>query len=276
VDSDPPFVIAVPDIEIEGVGRDIHKQGVLEPATQKMFQYILKDRCSKMDELVVDLGSNFGYFTTYTAVMGCRVIAVEAQPRLKDIVRTTFELNSVKDKVTYYTRIVSHDTNAKLKIKYKSTCWACSYVEGPPKPGETNGTDVYIIPSIKVDDIVQHDLILMKIDVEGFEVHALHGAWKLLTTYNVENLLIEWSPRTNTNAKITSEMAYEMLSSLMDLGYSIRHYNLRVSYPNKDQLQLEEFPIIGQTWKVSRAMLRDFSDFYWEKNKEANIWLTKG
>jgi FkbM family methyltransferase len=54
-------------------------------------------------------------------------------------------------------------------------CWACSYVK-VAKADEQSGPDGSIVPAKTVDSIVQENVLLMKIDVEGFEVNALKSA----------------------------------------------------------------------------------------------------
>jgi len=138
--------------------------GNLEEPTQRMFQYLLEDRCKQKENLVLDLGANYFYFTTYSAMMGCKVKSVEPQPRLIDIVKFTLSLNHVEDKVEFFNNAVNDDDSTKLKINYHNTCWACSYVS-IAKPGDTNSTNQYIVSPIKVDDIIHENVLLMKIDV---------------------------------------------------------------------------------------------------------------
>eukprot|EP01116_Phalansterium_solitarium_P006102 TRINITY_DN18419_c0_g1_i1.p1 TRINITY_DN18419_c0_g1~~TRINITY_DN18419_c0_g1_i1.p1 ORF type:complete len:384 (+),score=107.38 TRINITY_DN18419_c0_g1_i1:167-1318(+) len=272
VDATPPFMMAMPDIDKEGVGKDLHRNAIIEAPTTRFFQFILQERCALSPELVVDLGANFGYFSTYSAVMGCRVISLEAQPRLGAITNATFHLNNVQKRVKWHNHIVHFDPDAKLRIHYNlGTCWACSYVEIPRGPPGPDSVDV---SAVRVDSIVKEDVLLLKIDVEGFEVNALESAEGLLTKYNVENIVIEWNPGMNTNAKTTKAKATEWLHKLDDMGYVLRHYDLRMQYP-KDGLKEESFPILGKTWVIPREKMEDFDDFTFKGNREANIWLQK-
>lgn len=54
-------------------------------------------------------------------------------------------------------------------------CWACSYVD-IPKEQDVSTEDAIIVPAVRVDEIVKENVLLMKIDVEGFEVNALLSA----------------------------------------------------------------------------------------------------
>jgi len=220
--------------------------------------------------LVVDLGANFAYFTTYSAAMGCRVKAVEAQPRIIDIDLYTLKINGLSNQVEFYNRIISSDPDAKLKINYSDNCWACSYVE-EAKPGEVDTPKSKIVKSITVDEVAKEDVLLMKIDIEGFEVHALESAKNLLSNHKVEHIVMEWNPHLNSHAKITKERA---LRTLLELNkkYVIRHYDLRMPYP-KTGLTTDTLPIMGRFWELTEEHLEPFNTLVFEGTKESNLWL---
>jgi len=68
----------------------------------------------------------------------------------------------------------------------------------------------------------------------------------------------------------------ELLEKLYDTGYTIRHYDLRMTLPQPDvALPEESFPVIGRTWEVPRDKIRAMNDFLKNKDAygEANLWL---
>eukprot|EP01099_Mayorella_cantabrigiensis_P008025 TRINITY_DN7385_c0_g1_i1.p1 TRINITY_DN7385_c0_g1~~TRINITY_DN7385_c0_g1_i1.p1 ORF type:complete len:400 (-),score=101.02 TRINITY_DN7385_c0_g1_i1:335-1492(-) len=281
IESVPPFAFAMPSKrEKEGVALSILEDGVLEEPTQLVFQYLLSKACGKTlgGRLVVDAGANLGYFTTYSAVMGCRVISFEPQPRLGVLFRTSLALNGVSKRVTLHNNIITsnpRDTKP-LKIVYQPGCWACSFVEYA-EPGDRSTSNSFIIPPIKIDDAVDEDVLLLKIDVEGFEVKALTSAEHLLTTRKVENILIEWSPTRWPRCGTTLEEGTAWLERLYDMGYTVRHYNLRMEYP-RDGLLEYSWPIMGLTWEIPRHKLRHMNEWLTGGQshfKEANLWFAK-
>jgi len=275
IDSTPPFAFALADISVEGVARSIIKDGILEQPTQEVFRYLLSEKCTQTKEgqLVVDLGANLGYFTTYSAVMGCRVKSVEPQPRLLDIFNFSLSLNGVRDRVQLYNNIVTDEKGKKLKIMYAEGCWACSWVESA-KEGEVDTEKSYIIPSIAVDEFVNEDVLLLKIDVEGFEVHALKSAKNLFKNHKVRNILIEWNPARFPRAHTTIEESTGMLEQLSMDGYVIRHYELRMQYPRQG-LPETVFPYVGKTYEIPKDKIQKFNQWLVDNRAEANIWLSK-
>ena len=50
------------------------------------------------------------------------------------------------------------------------------------------------VNSVTLDNAVREDVLLMKIDVEGWEWSVIKGAAGLLKEFNVENIIMEYSP----------------------------------------------------------------------------------
>eukprot|EP01097_Dermamoeba_algensis_P006075 TRINITY_DN382_c1_g3_i1.p1 TRINITY_DN382_c1_g3~~TRINITY_DN382_c1_g3_i1.p1 ORF type:complete len:447 (+),score=122.05 TRINITY_DN382_c1_g3_i1:85-1425(+) len=228
---------------------------------------------AKKRPLVLDVGANLGYFTTYSAKMGCRVISFEAQPRLLPLFKFSIAMNGLEDQVTLYNNIITDQPTAKLKIVYQPGCWACSFVEPVPAGQDVvTNANTFLIPPVKVDDIVQEDVLLMKIDIEGFEVRGLESSKRLLTEHNVENILIEWSPSRWPRAQTTLQEGWQWLEKLYDMGYVIRHYELRMEYP-REGLKKESFPIMGDAYEIPRDKLKHLCEFL--AHREANLWFSK-
>jgi FkbM family methyltransferase len=50
------------------------------------------------------------------------------------------------------------------------------------------------VPSVRLEEVVKEDVLLLKVDVEGWEWSVMQGAEALLKNYNVENIIMEYSP----------------------------------------------------------------------------------
>ena len=48
--------------------------------------------------------------------------------------------------------------------------------------------------SVILSKVVKEDVLLMKVDVEGWEWSVMKGAGEMLRQYNVENIVMEYSP----------------------------------------------------------------------------------
>lgn len=142
------------------------------------------------DGWALDLGANIGYFTRYLAGRFAHVLAVEAHPET-----ATLLAYNVKDhKNVWITIGAAYDrTGVTLEL-------AASHIHGWPE-GERSFLDLDDVPhvggftfvedpsqqhhlheikvqTVKVDDLVPPDVMvrLMKIDVQGATLRALHGA----------------------------------------------------------------------------------------------------
>jgi len=172
-----------------------------------------------------------------------------------------------------HNNIISDSAGDRLKITYElGMCWGCSVVS-PAQPGEKSSGNQFIIDSIRLDGIVKEDVLLLKVDVEGFEVIAIDSADGIFSKYNIFNILVEWTPhRWNHDV----ERGTKLLEKLSDAGYVIRHYDLRPTLPDSMTTNFKEFPIAGRTWEVPRSQLKAMNEFLMKNGYgEANLWLTK-
>jgi len=78
----------------------------------------------------------------------------------------------------------------------------------------------------------------------------------------------------NSHAKTTQQEATEWLHRLHNMGYTVRHYNLRMAFP-RDKLTEEFLPLIGPTWIIPPEKFDEFNSFIYSSKNEANLWLHK-
>jgi len=270
--TNPPFAAVIANPHQEAASWDVYENGDMEIPTRRLFEMILNGRCNDGQQLVVDAGANLGYFATYSGVMGCRVIAFEPQPRLLPIINTSRLVNGLTDRFTLHNNIVNVDRSARLKIVYANgVCTGCSAVS-PAQPGEQNTANSFIIDAVRIDEKVKENVLLMKVDVEGYEVLAIESAKELFDKYEVKNILVEWFPARFPHGP---ERGTKLLEDLVDKGYKVRHYDLRFQLP-REWCQEEVFPIAGRTWLVPRDKLKDMNEYLMKANYgEANLWISK-
>jgi len=271
----PPFVATLAHPHLEAASADVYQNDDMEKPTGRMFRYLLEKNCLLDDKraLVVDAGANLGYFSTYAASMGCSVISVEPQPRLLPIINLSKRVNSFQDRMYVYNNIISDNRVDKLKINYDTgMCWGCSVVT-PAQPGEKSGLGKYIIDAIRLDDVILGDTLLLKVDVEGFEVMAIESANETLEQFTISNILVEWTPK---RWKHSVERGTKLLEKLYDIGYTIRHYDLRNILPPTIVNEPKVYPLIGKTWVIERNNLSSMNDFLLNNGYgEANLWISK-
>ena len=73
--TEPSFIMpyANPDVEL-GVSRSMRSLRAIEPANT-MFWQALSEQCCARGGVALDVGANFGYYSLFSAAMGCRVLA---------------------------------------------------------------------------------------------------------------------------------------------------------------------------------------------------------
>ncbi|BCG47776.1 hypothetical protein GEOBRER4_n2622 [Citrifermentans bremense] len=133
----------------------------------------------------IDVGSNYGYFTV---VIGRRhpemsVIAVEPNPQLVRLIRKSVYINSLS-KVQVVSAACG-DCHGEILLNVNENSSGVSYVS---TINSTNKSQV-TVDTLPVDDLFLKAYdptdarpVLLKIDVEGFEVPVFKGASKLLAS----------------------------------------------------------------------------------------------
>jgi FkbM family methyltransferase len=145
---------------------------------------LMLDACERLKpEVFVDVGANLGL---YSCVLGRhkavpRIVAFE--PDHANFARLTanLKLNNLTDLVE------AREVGAGSKAGTETLLPAGEDNRGVsrivPGTGEAAGQDAYSIPIVALDDVVRVDgsRIVVKIDVEGFELEVLMGAAQLFT-----------------------------------------------------------------------------------------------
>jgi FkbM family methyltransferase len=243
-------IIVQTTICIHDIGRDIYVSGsikgsgVWEGGLVQLFMRILN---SDKDINVLDIGAQLGQYSLYAAKLGRKCVAVE--PFYDSYIRLhkSILLENMQDKFVLITNGVSDKRGEFKRLKQ-----VAQNVGGQSLLGDQNDysskinetvlkNDRYIIETILMDDLVEvlpkdFKKVIMKIDIEGYEVKAFRKASKLFSKLNVLVVFMEWMGKNDN--KIFPEV--EILE-LIDFFYS-RNYEVR----NPSNYQLLE----RQNWKI--------------------------
>eukprot|EP01127_Copromyxa_protea_P013383 TRINITY_DN3594_c0_g1_i1.p1 TRINITY_DN3594_c0_g1~~TRINITY_DN3594_c0_g1_i1.p1 ORF type:complete len:341 (-),score=70.30 TRINITY_DN3594_c0_g1_i1:150-1067(-) len=191
--TDPSYVFAMEDVRTakckSGPSMMVDAAGFFAPVETKLFRTILKEQCKQVNEngqppLVLDVGANMGYFTLYAAKMGCRVIAFEPLPRLVNFIRMNLELNHLTDRVLIVEGAVS-DKEGTAYIDAVCSELGFSHVT------ESNSGNQISSKKVTISDSVKEDVLLLKIDVEGYEDFVFKGLEEFLKEYELKNIICE-------------------------------------------------------------------------------------
>jgi FkbM family methyltransferase len=179
---------------------------------------------------VIDIGANRGEFSLAAALMNrdARVIAFEPNPAMADIFLRGLERNNVNNVELFQCGLSDKEDTLTLYIPYNNT-------ESASFGGfQSEGFTIGDIP-VKIGDQLLRDTKadLIKIDVEGFELHVLRGIRELVRRNQpvvITEMVEEHLARCGTSP--------EALQSFMrDLGYRGfayvlervgSHYELRI------------------------------------------------
>ena len=153
--------------------------------------------------LAVDIGANWGMYTTALTRLGCRIVAFEPNPREAAHLRRAFPRIQVEQ-----CGLGSEAGNATLRVPLMANGVAMS---GFGTLGEfavrfERETSVSV-PIRRLDDFKLEDVGFIKMDVEGFEYLVLDGAAETLARCR-PNLLIELNDRPSRMAERLAPLGY--------------------------------------------------------------------
>mmetsp|Transcript_5720 Transcript_5720/g.12635 ORF Transcript_5720/g.12635 Transcript_5720/m.12635 type:complete len:565 (+) Transcript_5720:140-1834(+) len=223
------------------VSRSMEHGRSVELGITKIFYKIFENRCIKQDgtrSLFVDVGSNFGWFSLVAAAMGCRALAFEPVPHFHAFLEYSVHVNGYAKLVDMRTNVVSHETGKTMKMVVPNKgIWGTAGIEGSNIDSSIKSEyETHHVPSYTLDELVKEDVILMKVDVEGWEWSVMQGARKMFSKYNVENIVMEYSPgvpeRSYNHEAIIATV--QMLIDMCDRGFRIGHI--------EDRGAVSEFP----------------------------------
>lgn len=165
--------------------------------------------------LVLDVGANQAGFTYLGALNGRRVVTFEAlQPNI-DFIKERLKENYVGPRVKLVHGAV-WDTSGLTKYFLDQPEVDFN---GQMKPVQ-NTEGMRPVQTVTIDDHVDEDVQVLKLDVEGCELNALWGAKKLLTTRRVPFIVLEYSP-LNIGMVTEGKDPNLVMQFLSDLGYSV-------------------------------------------------------
>lgn len=220
-----------------------------EKGVIKAFHTILKDAPQDGSCVVVDVGVNAGFYSLMSAMYGCTVYGFELQRDCIDVTMEAAARDESTSRIHLFRNPVS-DTSSVMDIKYddnlrcdgnfgftREDCPWCDFhkLKGERKFNSTTLDDAFLYGTGREKAITKDiDAIkLIKIDVEGHDVHAVKGALALFQRKVVQNLIIEtvpgmWpTPDRNDPDNDKADKGKKVYKKLLDHGYSARCLTFR-------------------------------------------------
>ena len=218
-DAVPPFEINTHDPTLQDVyiSGSVHRGERWDPFLWTLLTHVLTAR--QHPQLVVDVGANLGYFSLMAAALGHAVVAFEPMGRNAAKLQASIARNrGFVDKITLYQNAVASraDEIVSLTATHASNQGNGQMRYQPSFAGGVYGIDY--AKTVRLDDVIDEDVLFIKIDVEGLEAEVLNGASNLLCRHIVRFIVIEFSEETRRSERCP---AGRMLRRMEALGYAI-------------------------------------------------------
>lgn len=154
----------------------------------------------RKDDLMLDIGANIGSYTILAgAEVGAKCFAFEPIPETFRCLIDNVNINGIYEKVKCY-NIGLADKNGILK--FTSNLNTTNHVVF--NTSSIKNVDIIDVPVRKLDTIVSGcDPLLIKIDVEGFELQVLKGADEILKSKSLLAVIIETFGKNNLDKQMS-------------------------------------------------------------------------
>ena len=203
------------------VALQAHRLGLMGKSELLLFDSLIGQ-----DWHIADVGANQGIYSLYFSRQSPdgRVYAFEPDPTLFAALQENVQRNGTANILLFNAAIA--DRTEKLRLQ------AGRFNRGDNRivSGELPGRGTVEVDAMPLDDAVNENrLDFLKIDVQGFELHVLRGAGRLMQANRNLVIFLEFWPQGLRAAGSEPE---ELLHTLSHAGFSIfRHVSIEKGEP---------------------------------------------
>ena len=180
----------------------------------------------------LDIGANIGMHTLVVAKLGYDVIAVE--PKLNTIKRLhkSVNLNGLKSRITLVTNGISD-------VRNNLTLYSNGFNQGGATViKEASSHRKETIKTIFMDDLLEvihsGEQLVVKMDIEGSECHALVHSQRFFSSVKVNVIFMEWlKMKENLRKNVDTKLIRGMVKKLRSLGFEPRAVDPSFAYTNQ-------------------------------------------
>ena len=198
-------LLQVAVMENKFVSRLLQDWKSVRARTTAVVRYLLTDSCGGgKRKLFVDLGCNLGWFSLVALTHGCDVLCVEPNPSLIPVIARSAFLNQFGGSIIVV-EAAAGDLVAIQELTTFPGHFGMSTVEGGKRaisPGRNHvhtpafyaaykHTRTAPVLTVGVGALLRSRVHVIKIDVEGSEVHAVRGMDNWLAHYGLDHVLLE-------------------------------------------------------------------------------------
>lgn len=184
----------------------------------------------RQNDLFFDIGANTGVYSVLAAgATGCNVVAVEPVHRTFQRLRGQLCLNQLEERVKCYPFAMGESEGELYMTTDKGTMNHITF-----EPSLSTQT----IQVKSIDSLSSIPPLMIKIDVEGYELPALRGAKQLLSDTRLKAIIIEVNGSGSRNYDFADN---EIHTCLVDQGFLPYTYDVKkrelfpLSSPRADQ-----------------------------------------
>jgi len=177
-------------------------------------------------DIFIDIGGNIGLYTLIAA----KCVGMDGMVYAFEPVQSTFDrlvrnVRRNKLKNVDCRRCAISSSQGVLSINYAPAgrdAWNSLSLEVGTGESEQDTVQSVTLDSFWLSDLKGRRVKLIKVDVEGWEVHVLRGGESLLSSPNAPTLLIEFNDENLMTAGVTGA---ELFICLEKLGYSMLEFS---------------------------------------------------
>ncbi|KAG2430582.1 hypothetical protein HXX76_010100 [Chlamydomonas incerta] len=221
----------------------LHHYGAMEGGINRILHHVLDGQCEAAERAgrraaMLDVGASFGYYTVQAALYGCRAVAFEPVRKFRALLDWTVHAAGVSHLVDLVDKALGDSEGTlPLGIPRDGTYWGLASIHGVNLMGERETKETITVPATTLDawdtwapaDLRREDLLLIKMDIEGWEGPVLRGGAALLAQHG-DNLLLEYSPgifeRRNMTDFAPQVLLPEVMLALLANGFAAAHLPL--------------------------------------------------
>lgn len=187
----------------------------------------------------IDIGANIGLFSLYTSkIIGKdgRVISVEPSSKTFETLRENIQINKMEN-VSLFKNGIS-DKADRLLLKVSKDGYDAWNTFGQLNAGQDQVTEEVSVITLQEllhsQKISTHQIDLIKVDVEGWEVPVLEGCKEIFSSENNVVWMMEFNDNNAQAAGFSCKRQYELFTQM---GYSLFTYN-------SEKNMLDEMPML--------------------------------